>query len=219
MNIVILSPHPDDETLGAGGTLLRMKKEGNQVYWLNITDVVSGDNWSDKFVERRIEQIECINKKYQFDGFCNLKYIPCSLENVDKGELISKISEYFMQIKPEWVILPNPGDAHTDHRVVYEAAMSCTKVFRYPYVKKITTMEIISETDFNKNGDAFSPNYFVDITDFIDDKLETMKIYDTELGEAPFPRNLEAIKSLALVRGGTAGVKYAEAFKIVKWID
>lgn len=219
MNIVVLSPHPDDETLGAGGTLMRMKKEGNHIFWINVTDIVMGNIWSDMFVERRKHQIEGINKKYQFDGFYNLKYLPCSLENIDKGELIGKISECFTQIRPEWVILPNPGDAHTDHRIVYEAAMSCTKVFRYPYVKKITTMEIISETDFNKDGKSFSPNYFVDITRFIDDKIETMKIYDTELGEVPFPRNLDAIKSLALIRGGTAGVKYAEAFKIVKWID
>lgn len=219
MNIVVLSPHPDDETLGAGGTLLRMKHEGNKIFWLNITDVTEGAQWSIEFVEKRKEQIHSINDKIGFDGFYNLKYLPCSLETIDKGKLINDISTCFEQIRPEWVILPNPQDAHSDHKVVYEAAMACTKIFRYPYVKKITTMEIVSETDFNKEGEAFSPNYFVDITDFIEEKVEALKIYDTEMGTAPFPRNYDAIKALALLRGGTSGVKYAEAFKIVKWIE
>ena len=80
-------------------------------------------------------------------------------------------------------------------------------------------MEIISETDFGKPDNPFVPNFFVDITDYIDKKLEAMKIYDTELGEPPFPRNLEVIKSLANVRGAAAGCQYAEAFKLIKCIE
>lgn len=81
------------------------------------------------------------------------------------------------------------------------------------------TMEIISETDFSKTGEAFSPNYFIDITDEMENKLNALSIYDTELGVVPFPRNLEAIKALALLRGGQAGCQYAEAFKIIKEIE
>ena len=80
-------------------------------------------------------------------------------------------------------------------------------------------MEILSETDFSKNGKAFSPNYFVDITEYLDEKIEALKIYDTEFAEAPFPRNLEAVKALALLRGGASGCHYAEAFKVIKEID
>lgn len=39
MNILVVSPHPDDETLGAGGTILRLMQEGNAVSWLNITGI------------------------------------------------------------------------------------------------------------------------------------------------------------------------------------
>lgn len=90
--------------------------------------------------------------------------------------------------------VPNPYDAHTDHMITYEVGMSCSKIFRYPYIKRIMTMEILSETDFSKTGEQFSPNYFIDIEDVIEDKVNAMKIYDTELGEPPFPWNWEAIR-------------------------
>lgn len=80
------------------------------------------------------------------------------------------------------------------------------------------TMEIVSETDFGRPQNPFLPNYFVDITDFMEQKIEAAKIYDTELGETPFPRSVENIKALATIRGAAAGVKYAESFRLIKYI-
>ncbi len=219
MKIVVVSPHPDDESLGAGGFIIKHKKAGDQVFWINITDVEENQGWDNSFVKRRRQQIEQVCVYYKFDGFYNLKFQPATLENVDKGSIISAFGKCIQEIEPNWIVLPNPGDAHTDHLVTYEAGMSCTKVFRYPSVKKVMTMEIISETDFSKSGEAFSPNYFVDISDCLEDKMNALQIYDTELGEPPFPRSLEAVKALALLRGGVSGCKYAEAFKIIKEID
>lgn len=216
---MVVSPHPDDESIGAGGFILKHKKNGDQVYWINVTDVEENQGWSDEFVNRRREQINKVIKYYNFDGFYNLKYRPSSLENIDKGEMIEAFSKLIQEIEPDLVVLPNPTDAHTDHLITYEVGMSCTKVFRYPYVKKVMTMEIISETDFSKTGEAFSPNYFVDITDCINQKIDALKIYDTEFLEPPFPRNFDAIKALAMLRGGTSGCRYAEAFRIIKEID
>lgn len=219
MKIVVVSPHPDDESLGAGGFIIKHKKAGDQVFWINITDIEENQGWGNTFVKRRKQQIELICDYYRFDGFFNLKFTPTTLENINKGEIISAFGRCIQEISPDWLVLPNPEDAHTDHLVTYESCMACTKVFRYPSIKKVMTMEIISETDFSKSGKAFSPNYFVDISDCIDEKLEALKIYDTELGEPPFPRSLEAVKALALLRGGTAGCQYAEAFRIIKEIE
>lgn len=219
MKILVVSPHPDDETLGAGGTLFEMKNKGNQIYWLNITNVDENSSWDKKFVLKRKKQINDVLNKYQFDGYYDLGYLPCSLENINKSVFIADIKKCFEKVRPTWVILPNPNDAHSDHKVVYEACMSCTKVFRYPYIKKITVMEIVSETEFNKDGESFSPNYYIDITNTIDEKIKTMEIYDTEIAEPPFPRSRENVKALAMIRGAASGVKYAEAFKIIKWIE
>ncbi len=79
-------------------------------------------------------------------------------------------------------------------------------------------METLSETEFAPAliENAFVPNYFVNITDFFDKKIDILKIYDTELGKHPFPRSLENAASLAKFRGAKAGFNYAESFMILK---
>lgn len=79
-------------------------------------------------------------------------------------------------------------------------------------------MEILSETDFGRPEMPFYPNYFVDISNYIEKKIEALKIYDTEMGRHPFPRSEENIKALAVLRGAMAGVPYAEAFRLIKKI-
>ena len=81
-------------------------------------------------------------------------------------------------------------------------------------------METLSETEFalSRPDTTFVPNVFVDITNNIDKKLEAMKIFESEIGEFPFPRSEEAIVALAKYRGVTAGVKYAESFMLIKHV-
>ena len=64
-----------------------------------------------------------------------------------------------------------------------------------------------------------SIHYFVDISPFLEEKINLMKVYNSELGEHPFPRSLKNIKALATFRGATVGVEYAEAFQLIKYID
>lgn len=219
MNILVVSPHPDDETLGAGGTLLKLKKQGEKIFWLNITDMKIEDGWEAGKVRHRQEQIESVRKFYNFDGFYNLRLSPTCLSSMDESGIIGRIKEVYNEIKPEWLMIPGQYDAHSDHRMVYNCCMACAKTFRAPYIKRITTMEIISETDYGFQMERFEPNLFVDISKELEEKIEAMKIYDTEIEEVPFPRSLENIKALASVRGGFCTSKYAEAFYIVKQIE
>ena len=78
--------------------------------------------------------------------------------------------------------------------------------------------ECISETEFAPAlpEKAFIPNCFIDVTDHMTEKLSLMRIYDSELGQHPFPRSERNIKALATFRGATCGVEYAEAFQILK---
>ena len=80
-------------------------------------------------------------------------------------------------------------------------------------------MEIVSETDFGRPQNPFVPNFFIDVSAVMKQKIEAVKIYDTELGEHPFPRSVDSVKALGTLRGACAGVKYAEAFRIIKWIE
>ena len=81
--------------------------------------------------------------------------------------------------------------------------------------------ECISETEFapQLHEKVFIPNYFVDISEFFKRKLKIMQVYDSELGEHPFPRSERNIEALATFRGASVGVEYAESFQIIKIID
>ncbi len=81
--------------------------------------------------------------------------------------------------------------------------------------------ECISETEFAPSlpEKTFMPNYFVDISEYLQKKLEIMKIYDSELGDHPFPRSLRNLEALATFRGASIGVEYAEAFQLIKYIE
>ena len=216
--MLVVSPHPDDETLGAGGTILRFIAEGNAVSWLNITGVEGNSQFSDEFVKKRAAQIKQVKGFYKFQTVINLNLPTTKLDTYDSSKAIDKIASAYQQVKPEWVILPDYNDAHSDHQKVFEWCYACSKSFRFPYIKRVMTMEIVSETDFGKPQNPFVPNFFVDISEFMEQKMAAVNLYDTELGQHPFPRSIKNIKALATVRGATAGVEYAEAFRMIKCI-
>lgn len=218
MRILVVSPHPDDETLGAGGTILRLLAEGNKVYWLNVTTILNTNKFPLDMIERRKEQLQEIEKFYHFSGVYHLNMPTTELESIDSGEAIDIIGKIFKEVEPEILILPDYNDAHSDHKRVFDWCYACSKVFRFPSVKQIMTMEIISETEFGGPADSFVPNYYIDITDYMDKKMQAIEIYDTELGDFPFPRSRENIKALAMLNGARSGVRYAEAFRLIKYI-
>ena len=79
-------------------------------------------------------------------------------------------------------------------------------------------MEIVSETDFAPVASGFVPNYFVDITSFIEKKIRIMRLYKGQMKRPPFPRSERTLRALAAYRGAAAGCLYAESFRIVKEI-
>lgn len=214
--ILVLAIHPDDETLGCGGTLLKHKKNGDQIHWLICTTI----DQAGSYYQKREEEIEQVSKMYDFDSLHNLRLKTMKVDEYTMSDLIMEISKVINEVKPNIVYLPFKGDVHSDHRKIFEASYSCTKSFRYPFIKKIYMMETLSETDYapSTKEDSFIPNVFVDITEFLEKKIEIMNIFESEIDQHPFPRSVENIKALATYRGGTSGCRYAESFMLLKEI-
>ena len=113
--------------------------------------------------------------------------------------------------------MPHFSDVHSDHKIVSEVISTCTKNFRFPFIKKILAYEVLSETDYNLNRKkTFFPNYYEDITKFLIKKKKAMKIYKSEMKKFPFPRSIEAMDALAKLRGSQIGKKAAESFEILR---
>lgn len=221
MKVVVISAHPDDEVIGAGGTLLKHKKNGDEIYWIIITNVLESHGFSKERIDSRQLEIEKVAKEFGFLKTIKLDFPTMSLTPADLPNLIVKISNSFKSILPEVIYVMNRSDAHSDHRVTFDAVMACTKSFRHPYVKKVLMYECISETEFAPAlpEKFFQPNYYVDVSLFMKKKLEIMSYYPSEIDEHPFPRSYRNIEALAVFRGASVGVEYAEAFQLIKFID
>ena len=218
MKVLFISVHPDDETLGCGGTILKYKQTNSDIFWLILTEASEKTGYSPEFVDQREKQIIAVNNAYGFNNCFMLNFPTTKLHEVPFEFLHEKISHVFHEIKPDIVYTINRSDVHTDHQVASKAVAGCVKSFRSPFIKKIFMYECISETEMSLplQENAFIPNSYSDISNFIDQKLEIMKLYGTEVQEPPYPRSLENIKALARFRGSSAFMHYAEAFMLLR---
>lgn len=215
--VLVIAVHPDDETLGCGGTLLKHKASGDEVHWLICTTI----DKTNSYYKTREDELKIVADAYKFNSVNNLRLKTMQVDEYGMSSLIDKISNVINTIKPNIIYLPFKSDVHSDHRKIFEASYSCTKSFRYPFIKKIYMMEILSETEFapSTKEDSFIPNTFVDISAYFEKKIEIMKIFKSEIFMHPFPRSERNLKSLATLRGATAGCEYAESFVLLKEIQ
>ena len=216
MRILTIAPHPDDETLGCGGALFRHKAEGDDIYWLIITGISQDGGWQEKVVKKRDNEIDAVAEKYGFSDVFNLRLPTTKIDTLPVSDLIGEISNVYKKVEPDIIYMPFAYDVHTDHQIIAKALQSTLKWFRYPHIKKVYMYETPSETEFNfVENRVFRPNVFVNISLYIDDKIEVMKNYASEMGEFPFPRSEKTLRALAILRGSQSGFDSAEAFELV----
>jgi LmbE family N-acetylglucosaminyl deacetylase len=218
--IAVVAAHPDDETLGCGGTLLKHKHSGDSIHWIIATEMRAEDGYTPGDLQRRDQEIKQVGALYGFDGVHRMNLPTTRVDEVPLGQLVARSAKQISAIEPHVLYLPFKSDAHSDHRILFDAFYSCTKIFRHPNIRKVMMMETLSETEFAPAlpADSFIPNVFVDISSFIEKKIAIMKNYEGELKSPPFPRSETSIKALAAVRGSASGCAYAESFMLLKEI-
>jgi LmbE family N-acetylglucosaminyl deacetylase len=218
-SILVVAPHPDDETLGCGGALLRHRAQGDAVHWVIVT-AMAPETYAAELRHRRAAELQEVERLYGFASTHELGFPAAGLESVPRAALIEKLRAAFRTVRPDVAYLPYPGDVHSDHRIAFEAAAACVKWFRPPAPRRVLAYETLSETDatLDPTAQPFRPNVFVDITPHLDRKLEILQRYAGEVGAFPFPRSVEAVRALARVRGAAAGCEAAEGFQLLKEI-
>jgi LmbE family N-acetylglucosaminyl deacetylase len=124
------------------------------------------------------------------------------------------------EVAPDVLYIPFINDLHKDHReIVYAAqvaARTCTDFGRN--IKEVMMYETLSETHWNIESveGGFLPNVFNEIYDFLDLKLQAVQAYKSQLKFFPDVRSVEALRSLAIVRGAIVGMRAAEGFMLVR---
>lgn len=214
MRILIMAAHPDDEVIGCGGAIAKYAKEENEVYLCIVTKGYTPD-WTEEFLENREEEIRKSNKALGINKTYFLGFPTVKLDTIPQKELNDSILKIMAEVNPDIVYIPHKGDLNKDHRLIFDAALVATRPINNR-IKRILSYETLSNTEWGQAIEPFVPSVYVDISETIDKKIEAMKIYKGELKGYPHPRSLEIIEALAKKRGSEAGVKFAEAFMLIR---
>lgn len=222
--ILVVAAHPDDEVLGCGATIAKLKKQGSQIFCLVLGQGKSSryDKENKKSFEKEQEvlkkEAEKAGKvlgisKIFFENFPDQKY-----ETVPLIEIIKSIEKIKKQIKPDVVFTHHSGDLNLDHQIVFKAVITAFRPVREETVKEIYSFEVPSSTEWGvpKRKDCFVPNVFVDVSETISKKISAMAGYKSELKKYPHPRSLKSIKIIAQRWGTVSGKNFAEAFELIR---
>lgn len=217
MNVLVIAPHPDDEVLGCGGTIAKHVANRDEVYVCVMTK-----GYKPIFTD----EMEFIVKKEcrEADKILGVKetifldFPAVMLEDIPRYKLNDALVEQVQKIKPEVVYIPHRGDMQIDHKMIVDAAMVALRPKYVHMVKKIYAYETLSETgwDIPNITNEFIPTSYNDISAYLDEKVQAIKKFKTQLVEYPNARSVEAIKALAMYRGSTMKMKAAEAFIIIR---
>jgi len=203
---LILSPHADDEVLGCGGIL----DNKTHVFYCGINeDGVANKDKHRISMEKRKNEIESVAKFFGFSYSINKKNL---VNHYTVNPLINQIEKIINEIKPERIYIPFPS-YNQDHKIVYDASRIALRPHdKNWFVKKVLTYEQPHSVIWN-NLD-FSVQYFVPIN--IEKKIEGYLLHKSQVRKFRSP---EIIEALAKLRGASIGIKYAEAYKIERWVE
>lgn len=221
MVYLIVVAHPDDEILGAGATMYKLAKEGHSVNVCILSGEVNARNNRPSIKELNIDVHSSLNllgvEKVIKGNFPNIEF-----NTVPHLQLVQFIEKAMMDTKPEVIFTHHPADLNNDHMHTSIACQAAVRIFQrkpdiHPIVE-LLLMEVLSATDWalNKALNQFNPNTFVEVGEqAIDKKIEALAQYRGVMRDYPHPRSNEALRGLAIYRGGQAGMIYAEAFESV----
>jgi LmbE family N-acetylglucosaminyl deacetylase len=218
--VLVVAPHPDDETLGVGGTIAKYSAQGDEVFVLMVSGHLP-PIYSRKAYE------ETVSEAYSAFSVLGVKKsefleIPATMiGDQPLHEVNGRISKVVNDFNPHIVLCPYP-DRHIDHRLVFDSVMVATRpVGVGKDIKIVAAYETLSETHWNAPHiePNFTPNWVVDISDHISKKLNALECYKSQISEFPGPRSIEAVEALAKFRGTQAGFGFGEGLHIVRMIN
>ena len=223
MRVLVFAPHPDDEVLGCGGTIARHAEHGDEVYVCVMTcghppiyddTKMKEENWPHTLYPE-------IKKSHNLLGIKETYYLDfpaAGMETASRYAINGKVMDIVQKVQPDIVYMPHFGDMQKDHMITAEAVMVAVRPKYGHIVQSVYAYETLSETEWNipHAANAFIPNVYIDITDTLNNKLQAMSCYKSQLSDFPNPRSLEAVSALAKLRGSTMGAKAAEAFMLVR---
>jgi N-acetylglucosamine malate deacetylase 1 len=218
--ILVVAPHPDDETLAVGGAIAKYASLGYEIHVLIVCGHLP-PLYRKKEYEMTISESKKAFKILKVTSSKFLEIPATMLSDKPVHKLNSKIYESVKTIQPQIVLCPFP-DRHIDHRIVFDSVMVATRpIGPGKNIEILAAYETLSETHWNAPHiePNFSPNWVIDISDFITIKLKALECYQSQISEFPGPRSIEAVEALAKFRGTQSGFAYGEGLHIIRKVS
>jgi len=215
--VLVVAAHPDDEVLGVGGTILKHASLGDEVSVLILADGETSREGGGNIEKRKVQcqkAAEALGAKEVFlEGLPDNK-----CDSVPLLDVVKIIEKHLNNIKPSIVYTHNVTDLNIDHQITAKAVVTAARPKPGYFVKEILAFEVASSTEWQLKDktNQFCPTVYNDISDFIEKKIEALKVYDNELCDYPHPRSEQGVRILAQYRGIESGYKFAEAFQLLR---
>lgn len=219
MNVLVLAPHPDDEVLGCGGTISRHTAAGDSVYVMVATRGTP-ELYSDEAVDKvRAEA----RRAHSLLGVVETRFFDFpapALDTVPRYRLAGAVSDCIREFQPDVLYVPHHGDIHSDHFHLHQAGLVAARPLEGMPVRRILAYETLSETEWAppQMDAVFYPTVFIDVSEFLQRKLEAMSCFESQVKEPPNARSLRNITALAHYRGATVACEAAEGFMLIREI-
>jgi LmbE family N-acetylglucosaminyl deacetylase len=215
--IAVLAPHPDDEVLGAGGTITRMASQGHRVHVVVATRGRPPMFQEDAEAALRQEALDA-HRRLGVHATHWLDMPAAELDTLAHRDLNHSVGAALHDIAPDEVYVPFLGDIHRDHQLLFEAALVAVRPHHRRSPCAVYAYETLSETNWNAPflTPGFHPTHFVEISDHLEAKLDALRCFRSQLRASPHERSIEAVRALALLRGATVAVPAAEAFVTIR---
>lgn len=199
MSTLFIAPHADDEMLGCGGSIGKLKRNGQDIHLI--------------ICSQRKQDLVRYHEVY--DQFTSYSLLPFEDEKLNSYYLLKSIEKIYNKIKPKTIYIPNKDDFNLDHKEVYKACEVVLRRFQKHQPTKILMYETPSSTtqSFDNN---FKCNYYVQLSEQdLKFKIDHFEKYKNELRQYPNPRSAEGILTYAKFRGMECNSLFAEGFNLI----
>ncbi len=219
--IAVIVAHPDDEALGAGGTMARHASRGDIVHPIFLADGVGARGQDAAAAEKRAQAGRLAAAALgagepRFLGFPDNR-----LDTVALLEIIQAIEQIIARIGPDTIYTHHQGDLNIDHVICHRAVLTACRPLPQCTVRRIYAMEVPSSTEWGSPSaaHAFVPTHFVDISAVVAAKRRALEAYAEEMRDFPHARSFAAVEALMKTRGSAVGLAAAEAFAVLRQIE
>ncbi len=227
--LLVLAPHADDETAGAGGLMARVKESGGKVFVVVMsTGNLQHFDGSGKKTNKRTrkEELAAAMKTLEVDDW-EIVYeddaVHLRLETLPRRDLADKIERGARlateKVKPTMIVLPAPS-FNQDHEALFKAGITACRP-HLASMKAFQSFVLVADApQLAWSGPAhFKPNFYEDISGpCLDRKLKAYACHESQIRPEPSQAGLGALRLLAESRGREISVEAAEAFECYRFV-